>query len=61
MKTNKTYNFRIYPNKTQEELLVKTFGCVRVIYNFLLNHKSSFFKENKNDKEKLKEYKSPTE
>ncbi len=27
----KAYKFRIYPNKTQECLLQKTFGCVRFL------------------------------
>lgn len=27
----RSYKYRMYPNKTQEELLAKTFGCVRVI------------------------------
>jgi putative transposase len=29
----KAYKFRIYPNKEQENLLNKTFGCVRYFYN----------------------------
>ena len=29
----KAYKFRIYPNKDQEALLKKTFGCVRFVYN----------------------------
>lgn len=29
----KTYRFRIYPNKEQEDLLNKTFGCVRYAWN----------------------------
>ena len=29
----KAYKFRIYPNKTQEVLLNKTFGCVRYAWN----------------------------
>ena len=29
----KAYKFRIYPNKTQEGLLNKTFGCVRYAWN----------------------------
>ncbi|MGN8964476.1 helix-turn-helix domain-containing protein [Bariatricus sp. HCP28S3_D3] len=28
---NKAYKFRIYPDKKQEELLAKTFGCCRFI------------------------------
>lgn len=29
----KSYKFRIYPNKQQIELIQKTFGCVRYVYN----------------------------
>lgn len=30
---HKAYKFRIYPTKIQEELLNKTFGCVRFVWN----------------------------
>ena len=30
---NKAFKYRIYPNKSQKELLSKTFGCVRIIWN----------------------------
>lgn len=33
----KTYKFRLYPNKEQEILLSKTFGCVRFVYNHYLD------------------------
>ncbi|WP_230399389.1 transposase [Novisyntrophococcus fermenticellae] len=33
----KAYKFRIYPNAVQEELLTKTFGCVRFVYNYYLS------------------------
>lgn len=33
MKKLKAYKFRLYPNKTQEVLLNKTFGCVRYFWN----------------------------
>jgi len=29
-----SYKFRIYPNKEQEQLIQKTFGCVRYVYNY---------------------------
>lgn len=32
----KAYKFRIYPNKAQEILIQKTFGCVRFVYNHYL-------------------------
>ena len=33
----KAYKYRIYPNKRQKELLAKTFGCCRFVYNYFLN------------------------
>lgn len=37
-----TYKFRIYPDEQQKELIAKTHGCVRVVYNhFLEKYKSS--------------------
>ena len=39
MMINKAYKFRIYPNTTQKEIINKTFGCTRFIYNYYLNKK----------------------
>jgi putative transposase len=36
MIVNKAYKFRIYPNKRQTELINKTIGCSRFVFNFLL-------------------------
>ena len=33
---NKSYVFRIYPTKEQKELVNKTFGCCRYVYNYFL-------------------------
>ena len=33
----KAYKFRLYPNSYQKQLLTKTFGCVRFIYNYFLD------------------------
>ena len=44
---NKAYKFRLYPTKEQEIMLVKTFGCVRFIYNKMLADKIEFYKETK--------------
>ena len=41
---NKSYKFRIYPNAEQKELLAKTFGCVRFIYNKMLADKIEHYK-----------------
>ena len=36
--------FRIYPNKKQKELINKTFGCTRFVYNQILNIKNEDYK-----------------
>lgn len=43
----KAYKFRIYPNKTQEILLQKTFGCVRFVYNYFLDKRIKAYENNK--------------
>ena len=44
---NKAYKFRLYPTKEQKIMFVKTFGCVRFIYNKMLADKIEFYKETK--------------
>ena len=54
MKYNLAFKYRIYPNKEQELLINKTFGCVRFIYNTILytankiylQHTKSYCKQN---------------
>lgn len=41
---NKSFKIRIYPNKEQQILIDKTFGCTRFIYNFILNLKEKLYK-----------------
>lgn len=45
MKKLKAYKFRLYPNKQQEVLLNKTFGCVRFYYNQQVALFNSYDKE----------------
>ena len=45
MKTLKGYVFRMYPTKEQEELINKTIGCCRFIYNYFLDDKIKEYKE----------------
>ena len=42
----KAYKFRLYPNSYQKQLLSKTLGCVRLIYNYFLDKcmKSGFIR-----------------
>ncbi len=41
---NKSYKLRIYPNDEQIELIEKTFGCTRFIYNYFLNQRIEVYK-----------------
>ena len=43
----KAYKYRFYPNKHQEEMIQKTFGCCRFVYNHTLA-----YRKEKYDKEK---------
>ena len=38
-KINRTYKFRLYPNKSQIDLMTKHFGCARFVYNYFLNQR----------------------
>ena len=57
----KTYKFRLYPNKEQEILLHKTFGCTRFVYNKMLAERQEVYFNLKDDKEKLYSHKYTTE
>lgn len=59
----KAYKYRIYPNKKQKEIIAKTFGCCRFIYNKYLAKRIEMYEQNKetfsyvqcaNDMKKLK-------
>ncbi len=39
MIVNKAYKFRLYPDEYQKELINKTIGCTRFIYNYMLSKK----------------------
>jgi putative transposase len=41
-----TYKCRVYPTKYQKELLAKTFGCCRYVYNYFLNQRITEYKLN---------------
>ena len=40
----KSYKYRIYPNKKQKEQIHKTFGCTRFVYNYYLNKRIETYK-----------------
>jgi len=41
----RAYNVRLYPNKQQEVLLCKTFGCCRKVYNCMLEARKKSYDE----------------
>ena len=43
-KINKSYKFRIYPNKLQKEYFEKSFGVCRFVYNSVLSYKIESYK-----------------
>ena len=48
------YKYRIYPNKAQQELIAKTFGCCRFVYNHALDRRKTLYEnqglsESRND------------
>ena len=40
----KAYKYRIYPTKKQKDLISKTFGCCRFVYNYFLNRRLEVYK-----------------
>lgn len=50
-KVHKAHKIRIYPNREQQILINKTFGCVRFYWNFLLDQKISNYKGKKADED----------
>ena len=43
----KAYKYRLYPNKEQEILIQKTFGCCRFVYNQTLAHRKELYETKK--------------
>ncbi|MBN2259738.1 MAG: helix-turn-helix domain-containing protein, partial [Clostridiales bacterium] len=41
----KAYKFRLKPNKTQEELILKTIGSSRFVFNYFLDLWNATYKE----------------
>jgi putative transposase len=36
----KSYKYRFYPNNSQKDMLSKTFGCTRFVYNYMLKYRT---------------------
>ena len=55
----KAYKFRIYPTEEQKIFFAKTFGCVRKVYNLMLNDRKKAYEEVKNDPSKKMTFPTP--
>ena len=47
MEVEKAFKYRIYPTKKQQELIQKTFGCCRFVYNYYLNMRKESYEKDK--------------
>jgi len=47
MKTTRSYKYRFYPTPEQEALLARTFGCVRFVYNTILDWRTKALQHDK--------------
>ena len=45
MKRQRAYRFRIYPDREQEKLIHKTFGCCRFVYNCMLSERKEIYEK----------------
>ena len=43
MKQKRAYQYRCYPTNEQEQVLARTFGCVRFVYNWALRKKTDAY------------------
>ncbi|WP_440895451.1 IS200/IS605 family element RNA-guided endonuclease TnpB [Amphibacillus sp. Q70] len=61
MERLKAYKFRIYPTEEQEIFFAKSFGCVRKVYNLMLNDRMKSYEETKNDSSKKMRFPTPAQ
>ena len=59
MEQLKAYKFRIYPTEEQKIFFAKTFGCVRKVYNLMLNDRKKAYEEVKNEPSKKMTFPTP--
>lgn len=59
MEKLKAYKFRLYPTKEQEIFFAKSFGCVRKVYNLMLDDRIKAYEEVKNGYSKTMNFPTP--
>ncbi|ODP27515.1 putative transposase in snaA-snaB intergenic region [Paenibacillus nuruki] len=61
MERLKAYKFRIYPTEEQIIFFAKSFGCVRKVYNLMLDERIKNYDENKKDSSKKMRFPTPAQ
>ncbi|PTO34926.1 transposase [Enterococcus mundtii] len=59
MERLKAYKFRIYPTEEQETFFAKSFGCVRKVYNLMLDDRMKAYKETRENSSKKMSFPTP--
>jgi len=59
MERLKAYKFRLYPTEEQEIFFANSFGCVRKVYNLMLDDRKKAYEEVKNDSSKKMNFPTP--
>ncbi|QYA34042.1 IS200/IS605 family element RNA-guided endonuclease TnpB (plasmid) [Macrococcus psychrotolerans] len=59
MERLKAYKFRLYPTEEQELFFTKSFGCVRKVYNLMLEDRINGYEKIKNDSSKKRSFPTP--
>lgn len=59
MERLKAYKFRLYPTEEQEIFFAKSFGCVRKVFNLMLDDRKKAYEEVKNDSSKKMNFPTP--
>ena len=61
VKINRVFKFRLYPNRNQQVILNKTFGCCRFLWNRMLHERTETYQRLKDNKDDLYSHKYKTE
>jgi len=59
MERLKAYKFRLYPTEEQEIFFSKSFGCVRKVYNLMLDERTKAYQQYKSDTSKQTKLPTP--
>ena len=61
MTYNYTIKLRIYPNNSQKNFFEINFGCIRFVYNKMIEERKGVYRLYEDEKDKLYNYKYKTE